>query len=58
MNLLFAGKVGVAMGNTAMAPEGAKLGLKVESVNRPPAIEGEETLYVGEGGWGFEVRGP
>lgn len=55
MNLLFASKVGVAMGNTAMAPEGAKLGLKVESVNRPPAIEGKETLYVGEGGWGFEI---
>jgi ABC-type glycerol-3-phosphate transport system substrate-binding protein len=55
MNSLFAGAVGVAMGNTAMAPEGAKLGLKVESVNRPPAIEGKEPLYVGEGGWGFEV---
>ncbi|MBX3012560.1 MAG: extracellular solute-binding protein [Caldilineaceae bacterium] len=55
MNLLFAGKVGVAMGNTAMAPEGEKLGLTVESVNRPPAIAGKETLYVGEGGWGFEI---
>ncbi len=55
MNSLFAGAVGVAMGNTAMAPEGEKLGLTVESVNRPPAIEGEETLYVGEGGWGFEI---
>lgn len=55
MNSLFAGKVGVAMGNTAMAPEGAKLGLKVESVNRPPAIEGKKPLYVGEGGWGFEI---
>ena len=55
MNSMFAGKVGVAMGNTSMAPEGAKLGLKVESVNRPPAVEGKETLYVGEGGWGFEI---
>jgi ABC-type glycerol-3-phosphate transport system substrate-binding protein len=55
MNSLFAGAVGVAMGNTSMAPEGAKLGLTVESVNRPPAIEGEEPLYVGEGGWGFEI---
>jgi ABC-type glycerol-3-phosphate transport system substrate-binding protein len=55
MNSLFAGAVGVAMGNTAMAPEGAKLGLEVESVNRPPAIEGQEPLYVGEGGWGFEI---
>jgi ABC-type glycerol-3-phosphate transport system substrate-binding protein len=55
MNSLFAGAVGVAMGNTAMAPEGAKLGLTVESVNRPPAIEGQEPLYVGEGGWGFEI---
>jgi len=55
MNSLFAGKVGVAMGNSAMAPEGAKLELKVESVNRPPALPGKETLYVGEGGWGFEI---
>jgi len=61
MNSLFAGKVGVAMGNTALAPEGAKLKLtngsqmKVESVNRPPAIAGQKPLYVGEGGWGFEV---
>ena len=61
MNSLFAGKVGVGMGNTAMAPEGAKLKLtdgtqmKVETVNRPPAIPGQKTLYVGEGGWGFEV---
>jgi ABC-type glycerol-3-phosphate transport system substrate-binding protein len=55
MNSLFAGAVAVAMGNTSMAPEGAKLGLEVESVNRPPAIQGEETLYVGEGGWGFEI---
>jgi len=55
MNSLFAGKVGVAMGNTSMSPEGAKLGLEVEQVNRPPAIEGEKTLYVGEGGWGFEI---
>lgn len=55
MNSLFAGKVGVGMGNTAMAPEGAKLKLKVETVNRPPAIAGKETLYVGEGGWGFEI---
>ncbi len=55
MNSLFAGKVAVAMGNSAMAPEGAKLNLKVETVNRPPAIEGKEPLYVGEGGWGFEI---
>jgi ABC-type glycerol-3-phosphate transport system substrate-binding protein len=55
MNSLFAGKVGVAMGNTSMAPEGEKLGLKIESVNRPPSIPGKETLYVGEGGWGFEI---
>ena len=51
MNSLFAGKVGVAMGNTAMAPEGAKLKLtdgtqmKVETVNTPPAIPGQKTLY-------------
>ncbi len=55
MNLLFAGKVGVGMGNSAMSAEGEKLGLTVETVNRPPAVEGKETLYVGEGGWGFEV---
>jgi ABC-type glycerol-3-phosphate transport system substrate-binding protein len=55
MNSLFAGAVGVAMGNTAMAPEGEKIGLTIESVNRPPSIEGQETLYVGEGGWGFEI---
>jgi len=55
MNSLFASKVGVAMGNTSMPSEGAKVGLKVETVNRPPAIEGQKPLYVGEGGWGFEV---
>ncbi len=61
MNSLFAGKVAVAMGNTGMAPEGAKLKLadgtqmKVESVTTPPAIPGKVPLFVGEGGWGFEV---
>jgi ABC-type glycerol-3-phosphate transport system substrate-binding protein len=55
MNMLFAGKVGVAMGNSGMAPEGAKLKLKVESVTTPPAIPGKEPLFVGQGGWGFEI---
>jgi len=55
MDALFASKVGVAVGNTSMPSEGAKLGLKVETVNRPPAIEGKKPLYVGEGGWGFEI---
>lgn len=55
MNSLFAGKVGVAMGNTSMPGEGAKLGLQVETVTTPPAIPGKEALFVGEGGWGFEV---
>jgi ABC-type glycerol-3-phosphate transport system substrate-binding protein len=55
MDALYAGKCGVAMGNTALAPEGAKLGLKVESVTTPPAIPGQEPLFVGEGGWGFEI---
>jgi len=55
MDALFASKVGVAVGNTSMPSEGAKLGLKVETVTRPPAIEGKKPLYVGEGGWGFEI---
>jgi ABC-type glycerol-3-phosphate transport system substrate-binding protein len=61
MNLLFAGKVAVAKGNTGMAPEGAKLKLtdgtpmKVESVMSPSAVKGQEPKFVGEGGWGFEV---
>jgi ABC-type glycerol-3-phosphate transport system substrate-binding protein len=55
MNSLFAGKVAVAMGNTSMAPEAAKLGLKVEQVTTPPAVPGKPPLFVGEGGWGFEV---
>jgi ABC-type glycerol-3-phosphate transport system substrate-binding protein len=61
MNSLFAGKVGVGMGNSAMAPEGAKLKLtngtpmKVESVTTPPAITGKEPRFVGEGGWGWEI---
>lgn len=55
MNMLFAGKIGVGMGNTAMAPEGAKLGLTVETVTTPPAIPGQKALFVGEGGWGWEI---
>lgn len=55
MDALLAGKVGVAMGNTSMAPEGAKIGLKIEQVTTPPAIPGKPPLFVGEGGWGFEV---
>ncbi len=61
MNALFAGKVGVAKGNTSMAPEGAKLTLadgspmKVEQVMSPPAVKGQEPKFVGEGGWGFEI---
>jgi ABC-type glycerol-3-phosphate transport system substrate-binding protein len=55
MNSLFAGKVAVAMGNSGMAPEGAKLDLKVESVTTPPAITGQKPLFVGEGGWGWEI---
>lgn len=55
MNSLFAGKVGIGVGNTSMPGEGEKLGLRLEAVNRPPAIQGEKALYVGEGGWGFEI---
>jgi ABC-type glycerol-3-phosphate transport system substrate-binding protein len=61
MNALFAGKVAVAKGNTALAPEGAKLKLtdgtpmKVESVMSPSAVPGQEPKFVGEGGWGFEI---
>jgi ABC-type glycerol-3-phosphate transport system substrate-binding protein len=55
MNNLFAGKIAVGMGNSAMSAEGAKLKLKVETVTTPPAITGKEPKFVGEGGWGFEV---
>lgn len=55
MNSIFAGKVGVAVGNTSMPGEAAKLGLELEAVNRPPAVQGGRALYVGEGGWGFEI---
>ncbi len=54
-NALLAGRVAVAMGNNAMAGEGAKIGLPIEAVARPPTTLGQDPLFVGEGGWGFEV---
>ena len=38
-----------------MAGEGAKIGLPIEAVARPPTTLGQDPLFVGEGGWGFEV---
>lgn len=55
MNALLAGRVAIGVGNNAMAGEAAKIDVPVESVARPPTTPGQEPLFVGEGGWGFEV---
>jgi ABC-type glycerol-3-phosphate transport system substrate-binding protein len=55
MNALLAGRVAIGVGNNAMAGEAAKIEVPVESVVRPPTTAGQEPLFVGEGGWGFEV---
>jgi ABC-type glycerol-3-phosphate transport system substrate-binding protein len=55
MDALLAGKVAIGVGNNAMAGEAEKIGVPVESVLRPPTTPGKTPLFVGEGGWGFEV---
>ena len=55
MDALFAGKVAIGMGNSAMPGEGEKLKLQVETVIVPPPAQGKTPLFVGEGGWGFEI---
>ena len=55
MNALLAGRVAIGVGNNAMAGEAAKIDVPVESVARPPTTPGQDPLFVGEGGWGFEV---
>lgn len=55
MNALLAGRVAIGVGNNAMAGEAAKIDVQVESVARPPTTPGQDPLFVGEGGWGFEV---
>jgi ABC-type glycerol-3-phosphate transport system substrate-binding protein len=55
MNAALAGKVALNRGNVSVAGEAEKVGIPMENVIAPPARPGREPLFVGEGGWGFEV---
>jgi ABC-type glycerol-3-phosphate transport system substrate-binding protein len=55
VNAFVAGQVALARGSVHVGGEAAKMGIEATVVGAPPPIEGEVPLYVGEGGWGFEV---
>ncbi len=50
-----AGTVALARGNFSSAGEGWKVGIQGENVIAPSPVKGKPPLFVGEGGWGFEI---
>ena len=55
INAFVAGQVALARGNATTAGEAWKLDVPGENVIAPPPIKGETPLFMGEGGWGFEM---
>jgi ABC-type glycerol-3-phosphate transport system substrate-binding protein len=55
VNTFVAGKTGLARGNFSAAGEAQKVGFSAENVVAPSPVEGKDPLFVGEGGWGFEM---
>lgn len=55
INAFLARQVALADPNSSTAGEAGKIDIPAENVVLPPAVEGQEPLLVGEGGWGFEV---
>lgn len=55
VNGFVAKQVALALNNTGAAGEGAKLKIPGENVLLPSAVAGEQPVFVGQGGWGFEI---
>lgn len=55
VDAIIAGKCAVARGDAGTAGHASRAGVQVEGFLAPSAVEGEPALFVGEGGWGFEV---
>lgn len=55
INAFVAGQVALARGNATTPGESWKVDIQGENVIAPPPIPGETPLFVGEGGWGFEI---
>lgn len=50
-----AGQVALARGNATTAGEAWKVNVAGENVIAPPPVKGQTPLFMGEGGWGFEM---
>jgi ABC-type glycerol-3-phosphate transport system substrate-binding protein len=55
INAFVAGQVALARGNATTPGESWKVDIQGENVIAPPPVPGETPLFVGEGGWGFEM---
>lgn len=55
VNAFVAGQTALSVGNDAAAGEGEKVGFPATNLVQPSIIPGETPLFVGEGGWGFEI---
>ena len=55
VNTFVAGKAVLARGNFSAAGEAIKLNLQASNVIAPSPVAGKDPLFMGEGGWGFEM---
>jgi spermidine/putrescine-binding protein len=55
VNAFVAKQTALAIGNTSCAGEGAKIKIPGENVIAPSMVPGKTPVFMGEGGWGFEI---
>jgi ABC-type glycerol-3-phosphate transport system substrate-binding protein len=55
INAFVAGQVSLARGNATTAGEAWKVGIQGENVIVPPPVKSKPALFMGSGGWGFEM---
>jgi ABC-type glycerol-3-phosphate transport system substrate-binding protein len=55
INAFVAGQVALARGNATTPGESWKVDIQGENVIAPPPVPGTTPLFMGEGGWGFEI---
>ena len=55
VNAFVAGQIALGRGNGTTAGEAWKLDIQGENVIAPPPVKGGESLWLGSGGWGFEL---
>ena len=55
VNAYVAKQTALGIGNTSCAGEGAKIKIPGENVILPSMVDGKTPVFMGEGGWGFEI---